>query len=207
MASGFKIVLASTSPRRIRLLEQTGLPFEAVAPLSDESSVHPDPRTRVMENASAKARSVEARGPGVIVGADTVVYIDGEILGKPTSDDEATEMLRKLSGRVHKVFTGVAVIDIESGREAHGCEETMVHIMRLSGEEIRRYVELGEPDGKAGAYAIQGFGAVFVDRVVGCYHNVVGLPLSLLWKMIAGMGHDPFKLVGSPRTRSRAAGR
>ncbi|MBN2336229.1 septum formation inhibitor Maf [Candidatus Bathyarchaeota archaeon] len=191
----FKIVLASTSPRRISLLEQIGLPFTAVEPSGEESSVHPNPRMRVMENASAKARSVQGvRGPGVVVGADTVVYIDGVVLGKPSSREEAGEMLRKIAGRVHKVFTGVAVIDIDSGREVVRCEETMVHIMRLSGDEIARYVDSGEPMGKAGAYAIQGLGAAFVDRVVGCYHNVVGLPLSLLWNMVGDMGYDVFSL-------------
>jgi len=192
----FKIVLASTSPRRISLLRQTGMRFNVVTPVEDETSVKPDPEERVMENALAKARSVLGNvDEGLVVGADTVVYIDEKILGKPSSDDEAHRMMETLSGRVHRVFTGLAVIDAESGREIVCCEETQVHLMELSDEEISRYVESGEPMGKAGAYAIQGLGAVFVDRVVGCFHNVVGLPLSLLWKMIRGMGYDPFSLI------------
>lgn len=195
MDSEFKIVLASTSPRRVSLLRQTGMRFTVVAPGEDEASANPDPKERVMENALAKARSVLCNVEGLVVGADTVVYIDERILGKPSSDDEAHRMMETLSGRVHRVFTGLAVIDTESGREEVNCEETQVHMMKLSNEEISRYVESGEPMGKAGAYAIQGLGAVFVDRVVGCFHNVVGLPLSLLWKMIRDMGHDPFSLI------------
>ncbi len=196
MGSEFKIVLASTSPRRISLLRQIGMRFTVFAPVEDEASVNPDPKERVMENALAKARSVLGNvDMGLVVGADTVVYIDEKILGKPSSDDEARMMMATLSGRVHRVFTGLAVIDAESGREEVGCEETQVHMMELSDEEISRYVESGEPMGKAGAYAIQGLGAVFVERVVGCFHNVVGLPLSLLWKMICDMGYDPFSLI------------
>lgn len=196
MDSEFKIVLASTSPRRISLLRQIGMQFSVVAPMEDESSANPDPKERVMENALAKARSVLGNvEEGLVVGADTVVYVDEKILGKPTSDDEARMMMGTLSGRVHAVFTGLALIDAGSGREDVSCEETQVHMMKLSDEEISRYVESGEPMGKAGAYAIQGLGAVFVERVVGCFHNVVGLPLSLLWKMICDMGYDPFSLI------------
>ena len=195
MGSELKIVLASTSPRRISLLRQIGMRFSWVAPVDDEASDNPDPKTRVMENALAKARSALGVEAGLVVGADTVVYIDEVVLGKPSSEDEARIMLETLSGRVHTVFTGLAVIDAGSGREEVGCEETRVQMMELSEEDVARYVETGEPMGKAGAYAIQGLGAVFVESVDGCFHNVVGLPLSLLWKMIRGMGYDPFSLV------------
>jgi septum formation protein len=196
LGSELKIVLASTSPRRISLLRQTGMRFSVAAPVGDEASCDPDPKARVMENALAKARSVLASvDEGLVVGADTVVYVDDLILGKPSSMGEARTMMEKLSGRVHRVFTGLAVIDAGSGREEVSCEETRVHMMELSYEEIGRYVERGEPMGKAGAYAIQGLGAVFVDRVDGCFHNVVGLPLSLLWNVIRVMGYDPFSLI------------
>ncbi len=192
----FKIVLASTSPRRISLLHQIGMRFTVVAPMEDETSAKPDPKEKVMENALAKARSVLGNvEEGLVVGADTVVYIDDSILGKPSSDVEAHRMMETLSGRVHRVFTGLAVIDAESGRWDVSCEETQVHMMKLSDEEIGRYIESGESMGKAGAYAIQGLGAVFVEVVVGCFHNVVGLPLSLLWKMIRDMGYDPFSFI------------
>ncbi len=192
MDSEFKIVLASTSPRRISLLTQIGMRFSLAAPLEDEASCDPDPRTRVMENALAKARSVQGEEGGLVVGADTVVFIDGAVLGKPTSEEEARVMMETLSGRAHRVFTGLALIDMDSGREEVGCEETLVQVMGLSDLDIGRYVETGEPMGKAGAYAIQGLGAVFVEAVDGCFHNVVGLPLSLLWRMMRGMGYDPF---------------
>jgi septum formation protein len=191
LGSELKIVLASTSPRRISLLRQIGMRFSVAAPVGEETNINPDPKTRVMENALAKARSVQGEGEGLVVGADTVVYIDDTILGKPASEDEARTMLETLSGRIHRVFTGLAVVDA-GGREEVGCEETRVHMMELSEDDIERYVETGEPMGKAGAYAIQGLGAVFIDEVHGCFHNVVGLPLSLLWKMIRGMGYDPF---------------
>lgn len=195
MGSELKIVLASTSPRRISLLRQIGMRFSVAVPMDDEASVNPDPKMRVMENALAKARSILDVEAGLVVGADTVVYIDGMILGKPSSEEEARIMLETLSGRVHTVFTGLAVVDASNGREEVGCEETHVKVMKLSEEDVGRYVETGEPMGKAGAYAIQGLGAVFVERGDGCFHNVVGLPLSLLWKMIRGMGYDPFSLV------------
>lgn len=182
--------MASSSPRRIGLLRQIGLEFTAVDPGVDESSVHPDPRARVMENARAKAfRVAEAHGDAVVIGADTVVYIGGAILGKPSSERDAAEMLGRLSGNVHKVFTGVCVIHPTRGAVTD-CEESLVHIRRLSEDEITRYVQSGEPMDKAGSYAIQGLGAIFVDRVVGCFHNVIGLPLSLLWDMFKDLGMD-----------------
>ena len=141
MDSKFKIVLASTSPRRISLLRQIGMLFTVVAPVEDEASVNPDPKERVMENALAKARSVLGDvEEGLVLGADTVVYIDEMILGKPSSEDEARMMMATLSGRVHTVFTGLAVIDAEVGRVEVSCEETQVHMMKLSAEEIGRYV-------------------------------------------------------------------
>jgi len=169
LGSELKIVLASISPRRISL-RQIGMRFSVAAPVGDEASVAPDPVTRVMENALAKARSVQGEGEGLVVGADTVVYIDGTILGKPASEDEAHTVLEALSGRVHTVFTGLAVVDA-GGREEVGCEETRVNMMELS------------------------VGAVFVEEVDGCFHNVVGLPLSLLWRVMRGMGYDPFSFV------------
>ena len=182
--------MASSSPRRIGLLRQIGLEFTAVDPGGDESSVHPDPRARVMENAWAKAsRVAKAHRDAVVIGADTVVYIGGVILGKPSSERDAAEMLGLLSGNVHKVFTGVCVIHPTRGAVSD-CEESLVHIRKLSDDEITRYVKGGEPLDKAGSYAIQGLGAIFVDRVIGCFHNVIGLPLALLSKMLLGVGVD-----------------
>lgn len=188
MSCELKIVLASTSPRRIGLMRQIGLKFTAVDPGGDESNNHPDPRKRVTENALSKAERVMVLyRDALIIAADTVVYIDGMILGKPSSKTDAANMLRRLSGKVHKVFTGVALIHPTGGRFVD-YEETMVHIRKLSEEEILRYIESGEPMDKAGSYAIQGYGAIFIDRVVGCFHNVMGLPLALMSKMMREAG-------------------
>lgn len=195
MGSELKIVLASTSPRRISLLRQIGVRFSVEAPAGDEASIDPDPETRVVENALAKARSVPGEEGELVVGADTVVYIDGTVLGKPSSEEEASAMLKTLSGRVHRVFTGLALIEAGGGRVEVGSDETKVQMTELSEEDVMRYIETGEPMGKAGAYAVQGLGAVFVEGVDGCFHNVVGLPLSLLWKMMRGMGYDPFSFL------------
>ncbi len=191
MSQELKIVLASTSPRRITLLKQIGLEFNIIEPVGDESSSHPDPRRRVMENALAKAKSVlDQVNDHIILGADTLVLINGEVLGKPTDATEAIQMLSKLNGNVHKVFTGVAIIDRRKGKQIVDFEETLVHMRKLSNQEIRRYVASGEPMDKAGAYAIQGRGAIFIDRVVGCFHNVMGLPLSLIDIMFQAIGFN-----------------
>jgi septum formation protein len=141
-----------------------------------------------------KALSVKETGD-LIISADTLVYINNEILGKPTSLDDAREMLRKLSGEVHTVFTGVTVFDTQKDKILTNSEKTLVHIKNLTVEDIENYILSGEPMGKAGAYAIQGLGAAFVDRVVGCFHNVMGLPLSLVWDMLKEFNLDPFHLV------------
>jgi len=181
LGSELKIVLASTSPRRRELMVELGFEFEVVKPLSDETSVDPDPRKRVVENAEAKARSVVDRHPNaLIIGADTVVFLEGVFLGKPIDPDDARRMLTKLSGRIHQVFTGMAIIDTSNGSMVSCVEETMVTFRELSEEEIDEYVAGGEPLDKAGAYGIQGAASFFVDAVDGSWSNVVGLPLELL---------------------------
>jgi len=188
MGSGLKIVLASSSPRRRRLLEQVGVPHEAVDPGEVETTAG-RPEEQVMENAAAKARKVaEEVGGGLVVGADTVVVVDGRLLGKPEDASEAVAMLRTLSGRVHRVMTAVVVVDAVSGRAEMDIAETRVYMRALSEEEIEAYVATGEPLGKAGGYAIQGVGALLVDDVRGCFYNVVGLPLSRLERLLKRFG-------------------
>lgn len=172
-----KLILASASPRRKDLLRQIGLDFEIIPSTVDEKIDEVEPAKLVMELALLKAKDVASRVEGLIIGADTIVVDGKTILGKPRSTAEAKEMLHALSGRRHQVMTGVAVVDSESGRDWVDIEITEVAFRELLPEEIERYVASGEPMDKAGAYAIQEKGALFVEGIEGCFFNVVGLPL------------------------------
>jgi septum formation protein len=194
LSPSIKIILASTSPRRVTLLDQIGLNYSQIKPQYEEDSLNPNPRVRVMENSEKKALSVKDSGD-LIISADTLVYINKEILGKPKNLEDAREMLRKISGKVHTVFTGVTVFDPRKDKIISSFEKTLVHIKILTEEDIENYILSGEPMGKAGAYAIQGLGAALVDRVLGCFHNVMGLPLSLVWDLLKEFDMNPFDLV------------
>jgi septum formation protein len=180
------VILASASPRRADLLTAAGVTFEVRAvdvderPLDGETAV--DYVARV---AADKARACVASPDAVVLGADTVVVVDGRILGKPVDDVDAARMLRLLSGRGHDVLTGVAVR--RGGRVAVEVDSTAVALVPLSDVEIAWYVASGEPRGKAGAYAVQGLASRFVERVDGSYSNVVGLPVALACRMLAGV--------------------
>lgn len=184
------IVLASASPRRKELLASLGLEFEIVPAEVDEHwEGEPDPRIYAEALARRKAQFVAAqRQSGLVIGADTLVYIDGEILTKPSNETEAHAMLHRLSGRTHTVVTGVAVVNSESDETVSGFEQTKVTFRTLSDAEIKRYVATGEPMDKAGAYGIQGIGALLVARIEGCYPNVVGLPLVRLAELLLHFG-------------------
>lgn len=179
------LVLASGSPRRAEILRAVGWAFEAEAADVDESMREgEEPVGYVRRLAVAKAERVaRARLFGLVLGADTVVVLDGRVLGKPRDDAEAREMLRALSGRRHEVLTGVALVRAETGRVRVAHETTGVRFGTLTGAEIEEYVGTGEPADKAGAYAIQGRAALFVEGVEGDYWNVVGLPVRLLYRM------------------------
>lgn len=185
---GPKIVLASRSERRRELLTMVGAHFECFPVAVDES---PLPKERaeahVLRLAEAKARAAleaiaERFDPAstVLLGADTVVSIDRDILGKPVALEEAARMLARLSGRVHEVWTGLSLVHPADGRAVTQAVRSIVKFSRLDGEEIERYVATGEPLDKAGAYAVQGRGALYVEAIEGSYSNVVGLPLSHL---------------------------
>jgi len=185
---GPKIVLASRSERRRELLTMVGAHFECFPVAVDES---PLPKERaeahVLRLAEAKARAAleaiaERFDPAstVLLGADTVVSIDRDILGKPVASTEAARMLARLSGRVHEVWTGLSLVHPADGRAVTQAVRSIVKFSRLDGEEIERYVATGEPLDKAGAYAVQGRGALYVEAIEGSYSNVVGLPLSHL---------------------------
>lgn len=187
-----RIVLASSSPRRQELLSKVGLDFEVIPAEFDESAVSGSPdqvvKALALEKAREVARKVEHSRDALVIGADTVVYIDGKILGKPADDREAALMLGMISGRTHIVYTGIAVIDTVTGKTLVESEESRVHIRDLEPSEIDAYVRTGEPGDKAGAYAVQGRGSVIVDRIEGCYFNVVGLPMSRLALMLKEFG-------------------
>jgi septum formation protein len=185
-----RLVLASGSPRRRELLAGLGLAFE-VRPVDLDEAVLPgeEPRSYVERLARAKAAAC-GRDSEVILAADTTVVLDGAILGKPAGASEAEAMLGRLAGREHVVLTGVTVLEAASGREATEVETSRVRIAPLSPERVRWYVATGEPLDKAGAYAIQGLGALLVEEVHGNYTNVVGLPLPLTGRLFGELGYD-----------------
>ena len=178
-----RLILASVSPRRAALLSQIGLTFE-VYPSDIQESEHNDnmsPAVVTQKLASLKASAVAKRyTDGVVIGADTLVCLDNELLGKPLDDEHAMQMLTRLSGRCHNVVTGVSLINLKEGQEKTWAEVTQVYFREIQKEEIENYIKCGEPADKAGAYGIQGKGAAFVKRIDGCYFNVVGLPLASL---------------------------
>lgn len=188
------LVLASASPRRRQLLAQLGLRFRVCESAVDESSLlagTDDPVRLTQALALAKAQAVACREEdAIILAADTVVVVDGEILGKPGDAAEAVAMLERLQGRTHRVVTGVVVADVPGGRRETAAEDTLVTMRSLTRPEIEAYVAGGEPMDKAGSYAIQGLGSTLVTRVEGCFYNVVGLPLARVASMLKGFGID-----------------
>ena len=176
------IILASASPRRSELMTLAGFRFDVICADIDEIvSEKALPQEVVMSLALQKAQAVaKDHRKSAVVGSDTVVALDGKILGKPRSEKEAAEMLRSLSGRIHKVFTGVAIVCGE--KVTSFFEETEVEFYPLTDQEILDYVATGEPMDKAGAYGIQGRGAVLVKRINGDYFNVMGLPISKVYR-------------------------
>lgn len=185
-----RVILASSSPRRLQLLQQIGIEAEVRPAAFDELSTGKMADEVVLANAVGKCQAVCAAGGDKVpvIAADTVVVLDGQILGKPKDAADAVRMLTELSGRTHKVLTGVAVSF--DGRQLAEVCETEVIFRTLTAAEIADYVATGEPLDKAGAYGIQGRGAVFVEKINGCYNNVVGLPLTRLHLMLAKLGVD-----------------
>lgn len=185
------MILASQSPRRRELLGQMGFSF-TVRPAKGEELPHPEltPAQLVEELARQKALEVsaEAEADDVVVAADTVVAIDGKVLGKPHDKVHAAQMLSALSGREHTVYTGVAVKRGETLLVEH--EATQVRFRPLTEREIDLYIQTGEPMDKAGSYGIQGYGALLVEGIRGDYFNVVGLPICRLGRMLAQVGED-----------------
>ncbi|KPC77829.1 hypothetical protein ADL26_01025 [Thermoactinomyces vulgaris] len=189
-----KIVLASGSPRRRELLAGLGVQFEVKTSQVDETFDPSSPPNAVAEElAHRKAKDVARQLDAVLViGADTIVVCDGEILGKPRDEQEAVQMLSRLQGRAHQVYTGIALVEVADGhvvRERVSHRMTHVWMRPLSDEKISWYVDSKEPLDKAGAYGIQGLGACLIDKIDGCYFNVVGLSLVELDQMFQDMGY------------------
>src|SRR5437870_748816 len=183
-----KLILASASPRRAEILRSVGWPFEALPAHIDESRQDGEKADAYVERvARVKAEAVAAHCPGsLVLGADTVVVIDDQILGKPCDEGDANRVLRVLNGRRHQVLTGVALVNEVTGQSRVAHEVTVVRFAEMSDEEINWYVATGEPMDKAGAYAIHGHGALFIKEIRGDYFNVVGLPVRLLYRLIGG---------------------
>ncbi len=175
-----KLILASQSPRRAQLLKLVGFEFETVPSHFDEDSINiPEPEKHVLELSRAKAEQVASSvEQGIVIGADTIVVLDSHIIGKPHNHQQARGMLKQLSGRIHRVFTGFTLIEKPGNRTLSDFDVTNVHFRPLEDWEIERYVQTNSPMDKAGAYGIQDQSAVFADRIEGCFYNVVGFPLS-----------------------------
>jgi septum formation protein len=183
-----RLILASGSPRRAELLRNAGIEFRAVpADLAEDQLPGEAPLDYCRRVACDKACAVAAQFPAEpVLGADTIVVLDGDILGKPRDTAEARATLRRLSGRTHEVMTGVCLI--ANGREQVEAEITRVQMIEISDQEIADYAASGEPMDKAGAYAIQGAASRWIPRIEGCYFNVVGLPVPRLYAMLKRAG-------------------
>ncbi|MFC1775092.1 Maf family protein [Nanoarchaeota archaeon] len=189
-----RIILASGSPRRKELLEKIITNFEIMPGSFEENNAFSNPYSLVRANSQGKARNIaEKERRGIIIGADTVVAHDSKILAKPKDANDAVRMLTNISGKSVEVITGVSIIDISYKKSLYRDETTTVFMTKMSRIEIDWYVATGEPLDKAGAFAIQGKGSLFVEKINGCYHNVMGLPLYRLRCMLGELSVDFFK--------------
>lgn len=190
-----RIILSSASPRRRELLSQIGVGFEVLVSDGEENYTSTDPAEIVKELALAKAENVAAVVESIentlLIGADTIVVLDGEILGKPKNEEDAFRMLKHLQGRNHQVYTGTALLAHDEKGEktviSHA-EQTEVFVHAMEDAEIRRYIATGEPMDKVGGYGIQGGFAAYIDRIEGDYYNVVGLPVAYLYQQLKMLG-------------------
>ena len=176
------LVLASQSPRRLQLLHQVGFTVEVIPSDIEENSKTTSPKKFTTDLAIKKAKNVAAKTENrIVIGADTVVVLDQEILGKPIDKIAARQMLQNLRGREHVVYSGIAIVDSDNIKIISDCESTVVSFRELTNNEIEIYVENDNPLDKAGAYGIQDRSALFVDRIEGCYYNVMGFPLTCFY--------------------------
>ncbi|MDF2961922.1 MAG: septum formation protein Maf [Paenibacillus sp.] len=190
-----KLVLASSSPRRQELIRTLQLPYEIrVSDVNEDTEPGLTPAEIVEQLSGRKAAAVcemfksELPKESIVIGSDTIVVLDGQVLGKPKDSRDAFNMLSALQGRAHQVFSGIACLDLTTGRQLIDHQVTAVYMKPLTDKQIERYISTGEPMDKAGAYAIQGIGATIVERIEGDYFNVVGLPMSLLSDLLKRLG-------------------
>ncbi|MCS7368997.1 MAG: Maf family protein [archaeon GBS-70-058] len=189
------IILVSSSPRRSEILKKFKFKYKTLTPKIEEE-IEGDPIEVVKRNAKKKVLdNLNTDLLGLYVGVDTIVYIDGKIIGKPKSLEEAREILRKLSGKKHKVISGIYIYDNIRGIEKFSYIETEVKLKELSEEELEWYVSTGEPMDAAGGYKIQGLGGLFIEWINGDYYNVVGLPINKLYNMIMELGLNPMEFM------------
>ncbi len=181
------VILASGSPRRKELLTQIGLPFTVIPSSAEEnipSGISPDMVVKSLSLLKAADVCKSQPAEALVIGADTIVVADDEILTKPKDEADAKAMLRRLSGRSHSVLTGLTVMRARDGKSVSVAEETSVYFKDLTDEEIASYIRTGEPMDKAGAYGVQGLGGLFIEKIDGDYYNVVGLPLQRLGRLL-----------------------
>lgn len=183
------LILASNSPRRKEILEMLGYEFEIRPSDTDENIENLSPEQTVEELSFRKALAVERKPEDIVIGSDTIVSLDDEILGKPKNDADAKRMLSKLSGRAHTVYTGVTILQGE--KIITNAISAKVYFRELTQREIERYVSTGEPLDKAGAYGIQGKGAAFIEKIDGDYYAVMGLPACYVSKTLSEIGYYP----------------
>lgn len=188
-----ELILASQSPRRKMLLEQVGVPFTVLSSDVDETiDTNAEPAKVVKVLAARKAdhaaRQLSDNPSAVVLAADTIVVLRNQVLGKPKDRDDAFEMLQMLQNKWHHVMTGIVLIDVATGERLTHVEKTRVRVRPLTSAAIWKYIDSGEPLDKAGAYGIQGLGALLVEKLDGCYFNVVGLPIYSVSVMLARIG-------------------
>ncbi len=188
------LILASTSPRRHELLDKIGIAFEVVASDYEEVFDNSPPRSQALFLARQKVESVLQHSPQLrselILGADTCIDLDGRVLGKPGSRSEARSFLQHMSGRTHRVITALSLWNGSAQEFLTEAETTLIHVAELDAREIEWYLDTGEWEGAAGGYRIQGRGSLFVDRIEGCFFNVMGLPIRRFYGMLQSQGVD-----------------
>jgi septum formation protein len=195
-----RLILASGSPRRRALLAALGLEFEVLVSGAEET-FEGAPEVMVVRNARAKRDDVVERvsEPSVVIAADTLVFLEGRVLGKPRDLDEAAAMVALLAGRTHQVLTGLALVDTGTGDAAEGFERTDVTFRQLTPHEVDRFVQAVRPVDRAGAYTVDGPGSLLVERYEGCYANVLGLPIVRLDRLLRELGYGLFDLMDPAR--------